>query len=78
MTLWFGTNDSRRIIANPHTEEETYQVIAQFLDDHNYKSYYTIITDVGNGVKRYDVGSWSEFFWLDESGELDLSNRSDV
>ena len=38
--------------------------IKKFLDDHNYKSYYTRVWEE-NGWRTYDVGSHTQFFhWL--------------
>lgn len=33
----------------------------QFMDNHNYKSYYTR-TWINKGEMVFDVGSWTEFF----------------
>ena len=34
----------------------------KFLDDHNYKSYYTRMWNDEHGNTWYDVGSYTEFF----------------
>jgi hypothetical protein len=49
------------LIANSVSEHDAHLVIQHFLDDHNYKSYYTRSWEVDR-VKWYDVGSWTEFF----------------
>lgn len=43
-------------------EAEASKKINQFLDEHNFKSYYTRTWNTEDGNKHYDVGSWSEFF----------------
>lgn len=42
-----------------------YKIIDKFLDEHNYKSYYKNVYGV-NGRTKVDVGSWSEFFYIEE------------
>ncbi len=55
----------RRLIAsNLQDEKEISQQIKKFLDDHNFKSYYTRIW-YENGYTWYDVGSHTEFFFVD-------------
>ena len=64
MKLYFENSYGKeRLIAEVATEEEAFKEINKFLDEHNYKSYYTR-TYVVNGVKHFDVGSWSEQFLL--------------
>ena len=63
-------NSSRtRVIARVKTEQEAFTEINKFLKAHNYKSYYTRIWYEDN-IKKYDVGSYTEFFHLElEDGE---------
>ena len=55
------SNGEHRLLANGVTEEEAHAEMHKFMDDHNFKSYYTRSWEK-DGVKWYDVGSWSEFF----------------
>ena len=62
MILYFEDNKGdRREIGRPPSTEEAFKIINNFLEEHNYKSYYTRIW-TQNGETYYDVGSWSEFF----------------
>ena len=45
--------------------ECAYGVIDKFLDDHNFKSYYKRVWEE-NGRIKIDVGSWGEFFYVEE------------
>ena len=64
MKLYFeNSRGIERLIAEVSTEKEAFKEIHKFLDEHNYKSYYTR-TWMANGRKCFDVGSHSEFFWL--------------
>ena len=42
-------------------ESEVFILIRDFLDKHNFKSYYTRTWDTDEG-RKYDVGSHTEFF----------------
>lgn len=65
MKLYFKNSlGQRRIIAEPQTEQDAFKEIYKFLDDRNYKSYYTRTWTNDNGEKVYDVGSHTEFFYL--------------
>ena len=47
-------------------EHDANLVMKHFMDEHNYKSYYTRSWEK-NGIKWYDVGSWTEFFvWANQ------------
>ena len=42
-----------------------YKIIDKFLDEHNFKSYYKRVWEE-NSRTKVDVGSWSEFFYVEE------------
>jgi hypothetical protein len=66
MKLYFENSyGKRRIIAEPHTEEEAMKEIYKFCEDRNFKIYYVRTWTEPDGLKAYDCGSWSEFFYLD-------------
>ena len=65
MKLFFqNSQGNERLIAEPFNREEVVKEINKFLDEHNYKSYYTQVCE-DNGRLMIDVGSWSEFFYLE-------------
>lgn len=66
MNLYFrdSNGDKRLIASNLQLEKEIWTHIQKFLDDHNYKSYYTRMW-YKNGYTWYDVGSHAEFFLVD-------------
>ena len=56
--------DSRgnyRLLHENVKETEVGTLIQIFLDEHNFKSYYTRSWETENGI-MYDVGSHTEFF----------------
>lgn len=64
MKLYFKNSQGKeRPIAECETTKDVGREIQKFLDDHNYKSYYSRSWgDKGNVI--IDVGSYSEFFVL--------------
>jgi len=66
MNLYFRDSYGRKrlIASNLQLEKEIWGHIKKFLDDHNFKSYYTRMW-YKNGYTWYDVGSHAEFFIVD-------------
>lgn len=66
MKLYFENSyGERRIIAEPATEEAAMREIRKFCEDRNFKIYYTRSWMTLDGLKKFDCGSWSEFFYLE-------------
>ena len=63
--IFQNSRGEERVIAEPQNKKEAVKEINKFLDDHNYKSYYMNVCEDDNGRLRIDVGSWSEFFYLE-------------
>lgn len=68
MKLYFEDSyENRMIIAEPQTEEEAWNEIHKFCENRHFHIYYTRTWRNEEGLKVYDVGSWSEFFLLDDN-----------
>ena len=71
------SNGELVLLAENVSEEEAMVKMKEFLDQHNYKSYYTRVCQHGNEI-NYDVGSWSEHFELklyNEDGDKDCDTN---
>lgn len=55
----------RKIIAMPLSKNELIFEINKFLREHNYKSHYMNVCEYEENKLRIDVGSWTEFFYVD-------------
>ena len=67
--LYFKRSNGELILlAENINNDEAFKKIHNFLDQHNYKSYYTRVWQKDDTV-WYDVGSHSEFFCLKLKGE---------
>lgn len=64
-------NGEEVLLGKNVTEQQAMILMNDFLEKHNYKSYYTRIWMKDNTV-WYDVGSWNEFFCLELS---DVKNK---
>ena len=66
MKLIFSNSEGKeRVIANPKNEEEALEFIHTFCEERNFRIYYIRSWMSGNR-KKYDVGSHTEFFYLEE------------
>lgn len=50
-----------RLLERNVTKDEVMKIINKFLEEHEFKSYYTRTWETDRGT-MYDVGSHSEFF----------------
>lgn len=65
LRLYFKNSQGKeRLIAECKTVKDVGCEINKFLEEHNYKSYYSRSWEVDGRVK-IDVGSWSEFFYIE-------------
>ena len=78
MNLYFRDSyGKKRLIASDlQSKEAIWEHIQKFLDDHNFKSYYTRMW-YADGYTWYDVGSHTEFFCVDASGRQHNENEQE-
>lgn len=74
MKLYFENSyGERRLIAEVAKQTDVGWEITKFIDkcnegrpeDKKFKSYYCRYWEEKNGLIKYDVGSWNEFFYLE-------------
>lgn len=66
MKLYFeNSKGERRVIAAPRTRDEAWEIIHAFCEERNFKIYYVNSYKTPDGFIKFDVGSWSEFFYLE-------------
>jgi hypothetical protein len=56
------SNGEYILLQNNCTEAQALMKMNEFLEEHNFKSYYTRCWKTPDGNTHYDCGSWSEFF----------------
>lgn len=75
--LFSNSRGIERIIGKPSCLSEATKIISNFLENHNFTTYYTIMQFEGDRLE-FDVGSHTEFFYLDEIDDktlLELEER---
>lgn len=63
MILKFDNGYSEREIGRPWSEQEAFQIMKNFMNERNYKSYY-VRSWTEKNIIIYDVGSHTQFFKL--------------
>ena len=66
MELKFEGKNRIRVISTPNSREETIKDINKFCDDRNFKINYIRSWKINEYTTKFDVGSWSEFFLLED------------
>ena len=67
MKLYFENSmGERRLIAEPNTELDAWNEIHKFCDERDFQIYYVRTWQNDEGLTKYDVGSHTEFFYLDD------------
>lgn len=64
--LFENSSGQLRIIGTAETSDTAFEVIDDFLADHNYKSYYKRTWKTDDKTICIDVGSYTEFFYIQE------------
>ena len=71
--LFQNSQGKERVIAETDSLEKTWEEINKFLEDHNFKSYYSRVWEKDNRL-IIDVGSHTEFFIVDGCDFEDFVN----
>lgn len=64
--MFENSNGQLRIIDTVENGESAFKVINNFLDGHKYKSYYQRTWKKDDKTTVVDVGSHTEFFYIQE------------
>ena len=64
--IFENSKGQSRTIGTAENEESAFKVINDFLDDHNYKSYYQRTWKKDDKTTVVDVGSHTELFYIQE------------
>lgn len=83
--IFRNSRNQERVIAEVHNYQDIWKAIDNFILECNtkwpkknpFKRYYTRVWNE-DGRAKFDVGSWSEFFYLDCPWPEQLSNEEDV
>lgn len=66
MKLYFQNSfGEKRLIGEPIDKQELISEIHDFLNKHNFKSFYMNVCEYEPDKLRIDVGSWLEYFYVE-------------
>ena len=67
INVWFQNSENKEKVVGVATDtKEVMKIIQNFLDDHDFKSYYTRVWYHESDDKTwFDVGSHTEFFFVE-------------
>lgn len=68
--IFQNSRKQEREIGTAADIDGTYKIIDEFLNEHNYKSYYKRAWKE-NGRIKVDVGSWYEFMYIEKYDECE-------
>lgn len=78
MELYFvGGWDKKRHLGHVDSFKECFEMVQKFISDHSYKSYYTRC-HLADNVLVIDVGSWSQFFHLEQVKQSEWNEYSKI
>ena len=75
--IFQNSRGEERVIAEPSNREEAIKEINKFLDNHNFKRYYTRVLEA-DGRLVFDVGSHTEFFILEGEDYIEIVTNGEV
>lgn len=64
--LFKNSEGKKKIIGTTGSESGAFNLINNFLAEHNYKSYYKRAWKTDDKTMAVDVGSWAERFYIQE------------
>lgn len=64
--IFKNSEGKKRIIGTIGSESGAFNLINNFLAEHNYKSYYKRAWKIDDKTTVVDVGSWTEKFYIQE------------
>lgn len=62
-----NSKGKQRLIGTADTTEQANKIIQMFLKEHNYTMYYSRRWKVDDNTTKIDVGSYTEFFYIQET-----------
>lgn len=58
---------NRRLISQSDNKSELIQKMMDMCQKNNFKVFYMRILQISEDIEQYDVGSWSEFFYISKN-----------
>lgn len=68
MYLYFKNSKGElKLISESEDKTELIKEMVKMCENNNFKIFYTRIIQISDNLEQYDVGSWSEFFYISKA-----------
>lgn len=68
MYLYFKNSKGElKLISESEDKTELIKEMVKMRENNNFKIFYTRIIQISDDLEQYDVGSWSEFFYISKT-----------
>lgn len=74
MYLYFKNSKGElKLISESEDKTELIKEMVKMCENNNFNIFYTRIIQISDNLEQYDVGSWSEFFYI---SKIPMTERS--
>lgn len=74
MYLYFKNSKGElKLISESEDKTELIKEMVKMCENNNFNIFYTRIIQISDDLEQYDVGSWSEFFYI---SKMPMTERS--
>ena len=74
MYLYFKNSKGElKLISESEDKTELIKEMVKMCENNNFNIFYTRIIQISDDLEQYDVGSWSEFFYISKTPMMERS-----
>lgn len=74
MYLYFKNSKGElKLISESEDKTELIKEMVKMCENNNFNIFYTRIIQISDDLEQYDVGSWSEFFYISKTSMTERS-----
>ena len=74
MYLYFKNSKGElKLISESEDKTELIKEMVKMCENNNFNIFYTRIIQISDDLEQYDVGSWSEFFYISKIPMMERS-----
>ena len=74
MYLYFKNSKGElKLISESEDKTELIKEMVKMCENNNFNIFYTRIIQISDVLEQYDVGSWSEFFYISKTPMMERS-----
>lgn len=74
MYLYFKNSKGElKLISESEDKTELIKEMVKMCENNNFNIFYTRIIQISDDLEQYDIGSWSEFFYISKTPMMERS-----